>query len=94
MTTQTATPIPQRLAYDYQEAAELLGISFGLVRKPVENGQLPPTRRPVPDAPRPKPRGHHVNRDYPHIPKSFDTITPISADLVHWTGCSFVRRTC
>jgi hypothetical protein len=27
-----------------------------------------------------------VNRDYPHIPKSFDTITPISADTEHFGG--------
>ena len=25
--------------------------------------------------------------DYPHIPKSFDTITPISADLADSTEC-------
>ena len=31
-----------------------------------------------------------MTRDYPHIPKSFDTITPISADIEHSAKRSFV----
>ncbi len=31
-----------------------------------------------------------MTRDYPHIPKSFDTITHISADLAHSAERSFV----
>ncbi len=30
--------------------------------------------------------------DYPHIPKSFDTITPISADPGHSVGRAFLRH--
>ena len=33
-----------------------------------------------------------MTRDYPHIPKSFDTITPISADLVHLAKWPLLRR--
>ena len=31
-----------------------------------------------------------MTTDYPHIPKSFDTITPISADTEHSAECSLV----
>jgi len=30
--------------------------------------------------------------DYPHIPKSLDTITPISADLAHHEDCALLRE--
>ena len=50
-----------------------------------------PPSRPLPNAHRPQPTSRTMTVDYPHIPKSFDTITPISADPAHSADCSFVH---